>query len=183
MGLQDPEHVALAGLEPSVLDAFADRAPNLGQGSEPSPGRRYAVHPRPSLVGAQAIYYPNGAVRRAVADYLDQAVADSLAGKAFRGTNDHLIGRWAKQYAALYNTTPLLVGHIGQVSSFSGHAPTAEASRVSAPRMSGATGAAADSSRAAGTAALRSGTAQVLLDLLRAFLGRGVVPSATRLEQ
>jgi len=168
---------------------------NLGQGSDPSPGRRYAVHPRPSLVGAQAIYYPNGAVRRAVADYLEEAVAASLAGRPFRGTNDHLIGRWAKEYAALYNTTPMLVGHIGQVSSFSGHAPPPEAPKASAPpkasalptasapRMSGASAAAADASRAAGTAALQSATAEVLLDLLRAFLGRGVAPDATRLAE
>ena len=35
-----------------------------------------------------------------------------------RGMNDMLIGEYAKQHAALYNTVPALVEHIGHLSCF-----------------------------------------------------------------
>jgi hypothetical protein len=83
---------------------------SLSQGCQQSPDRRYATHTDLYLCGAQAIFYPSKAVRKAVADYIQQNIR--------RGMNDHLIGKYAKQHAALYNTTPVLVEHIGQVSCF-----------------------------------------------------------------
>lgn len=83
---------------------------NLGQGGSPPSDKRYATHTRPYLCGAQAIYYPTKAFRERVADYVEENIR--------RGMNDELIGRFAKEHAALYNTIPPLVVHIGQVSTF-----------------------------------------------------------------
>lgn len=88
---------------------------NLGQRSDPSPGKRYVPHTQAYLCGAQAIFYPSKRLRNAVAKY----VRENMGG----GTNDLLIGMFAKRFAALYNTTPILIDHIGQVSCF--HEPEA----------------------------------------------------------
>jgi hypothetical protein len=86
---------------------------NLGQGSSPKfPHRRYATHTNSFLCGAQGIFYPSKPFRNVVAEYLRR--------NATRSLNDALIGEYAKQYAALYNTIPVLVKHIGLVSSFQG---------------------------------------------------------------
>ncbi len=94
----------------------ADYVLNLGQDCDQSPDRRYATHTRPYLVGAQGIFYPTKALRSAVADYVEENIR--------RGMNDNLIGKYAKQHAALYNTTPVLVTHIGQVSCFEPDPPS-----------------------------------------------------------
>jgi hypothetical protein len=83
---------------------------NLGQGCDQSPDKRYATHTRQGLCGAQGIFYPSKLIRKTIGQYLQQNIR--------RGTNDALIGTFAKRYAALYNTTPVLVTHIGQVSAF-----------------------------------------------------------------
>jgi glycosyltransferase involved in cell wall biosynthesis len=83
---------------------------NLGQRCDQSPGERYAIHTQPYLCGAQGIFYPSKPLRNAVAEYLEQNIHE--------GMNDDLIGRYGKQYAALYNATPILVDHIGDVSCF-----------------------------------------------------------------
>ena len=83
---------------------------NLAQRRDQSPGRRYATHTGATLCGAQAIFYPTKSLRSRVAEYLEQHIT--------KATNDTLIGRYAKQYAALYDTIPFLVGHIGGVSCF-----------------------------------------------------------------
>jgi hypothetical protein len=83
---------------------------NLGQGRDQSPDKRYAVHTRSSLCGAQAIFYPTKALRTRVAEYVELKIRN--------GMNDQLIGAYAKQHSVLYNTTPVLVRHIGQVSCF-----------------------------------------------------------------
>lgn len=161
---------------------------NLGQGCDQSPDKRYAVHTRKHLIGAQAIFYPNKALRAAVSDYLDSAVEDFLNRSVLRGTNDDLIGRYAKQYAALYNTTPPLVGHIGQVSSFSsqpkmpkpGPAPRPVASPAPQPVPRPA------EKRAASVAFkedLSRPPAEALLDILRRSLGGGLAPSPARLGE
>src|SRR6185436_973270 len=86
---------------------------NLGQGGDRSPGKRYATHTGRYLCGAQGIFYPSKRLRNAVAQYIQENIAASM--------NDYLIGKFAKRFAALYNTTPTLIGHIGQVSCF--HSP------------------------------------------------------------
>ena len=83
---------------------------NLGQQCSQSPGKRYAIHERPNLVGAQGIFYPSKEVRKAVAEYIRRHLT--------KGTNDHLIGKYARQHSVMYDTTPILVEHIGQVSCF-----------------------------------------------------------------
>ena len=83
---------------------------NLGQQCSQSPGKRYAIHERPNLVGAQGIFYPSKEVRKAVAGYIRRNLT--------KGTNDHLIGKYARQHSVMYDTTPVLVEHIGQVSCF-----------------------------------------------------------------
>jgi hypothetical protein len=83
---------------------------NLGQGCDQSPNKRYATHTLPHLIGAQGIFYPSKSLRTAIAEFLLQNM--------HWGINDNLIGAYAKKYCALYNTTPMLVYHIGQVSSF-----------------------------------------------------------------
>jgi hypothetical protein len=84
---------------------------NLGQASDSSSGKRYATHADEYLCGAQAIFYPTKRIRKAVAEYVERKITS--------GMNDMLVGRYAKRHAALYNTTPALVYHIGFVSSFS----------------------------------------------------------------
>lgn len=161
---------------------------SLGQGCDQSPDKRYAVHTPRSLVGAQAIFYPSRRLRTAVADYLDENIA--------RGMNDNLVGQYAKRYAALYNTTPMLVGHIGQVSSFSHQpappkreAPSRPASEPPMPAPA-AGRPAAPPPPAARTAAdiARSEarfrvTSEIFLDLLRASLGSGAPLAAARLGE
>lgn len=83
---------------------------NLGQRGARSPDRRYATHTGAYLCGAQGIFYPSKALRDAVAWYVERNLA--------RGMNDTLVGQYAKEQAALYNTVPALVEHIGQVSCF-----------------------------------------------------------------
>jgi hypothetical protein len=83
---------------------------NLGQKSDQTWRKRYAVHTQLYLCGAQAIFYPNKVLRSRIATYLEENMR--------AGMNDHLVGQYAKRFAALYNTTPPLVGHIGKVSSF-----------------------------------------------------------------
>ena len=89
---------------------------NLGQGCDQSPDKRYATHTQPYLCGAQGIFYPSKRLRNAIAKYVQENIAASM--------NDDLIGIFAKRFAALYNTTPVLVGHIGQVSCFQLTQPT-----------------------------------------------------------
>jgi hypothetical protein len=86
---------------------------HLAQRCNESPRQRYAIHARTNLSGAQAIFYPTKVMRNRVAEYLENRVKQRAGG-----TNDHLIGQYAKRHAALYNTIPVLVQHIGAVSSF-----------------------------------------------------------------
>src|SRR5262249_37077906 len=83
---------------------------NLGHGGDQTPGERYATHTKRFLCGAQGIFYPSKRLRNAIAKYLEENIAAS--------TNDDLIGLFAKRFAALYNTTPVLVVHIGHASCF-----------------------------------------------------------------
>jgi putative nucleotidyltransferase-like protein len=83
---------------------------NLGQRCDQPSGKRYATHADPYLCGSQAIFYPSKLVRNAVTEYLTRNIRGGIC--------DALIGTYAKKYAALYNTTPVLVGHIGEVSCF-----------------------------------------------------------------
>ena len=83
---------------------------NLGQECDQPTDKLYATHTQPYLCGAQGIFYPSKPLRNAVAEYLMQSIRT--------GTSDMLIGKYAKDYAALYNTTPVLVEHIGAVSCF-----------------------------------------------------------------
>jgi hypothetical protein len=91
-----------------------DYALNLGQTSvntsDLSPDKRYLPHFGQYLCGAQGIFYPNKAFRHRVADYLQNKLSSGL--------NDMLVGKYAKEHAALFCTTPPLVFHKGQVSSF-----------------------------------------------------------------
>lgn len=82
---------------------------SLGQRRDQSPDKRYATHTGRFLCGSQAIFYPSKPCRSRVADYVEHNINKGMA--------DALIGRYAKQNAALYNTTPVLVEHIGQSSS------------------------------------------------------------------
>jgi hypothetical protein len=84
---------------------------SLGQGSDQTTDKRYATHTRPALVGSQGIFYPSKRVRHSVARFVQQNMR--------RGTTDNLIGEYGKKFAKLYNTTPTLIWHIGQVSSSS----------------------------------------------------------------
>ena len=166
---------------------------NLGQRSNQSPGKRYATHTQPYLCGAQGIFYPSKRLRNAVAKYVQENIAAS--------TNDHLIGKFAKRFAALYNTTPVLVAHIGQVSCFqppglSGEPERGETSQVQHREVSSERTVVVDR-RADRTApppvtnvpdVRRDGpsarvTSEIVLALLRASLGTGPLPNATRLAQ
>ena len=86
---------------------------NLGQDGDQSPDKRFGEHTASYLCGTQAIFYPTKELRTAVADYSMENIRSA--------TIDQLIGRWAKKYSKLYNTTPVLVAHVGTVSCF--HAP------------------------------------------------------------
>src|SRR5215468_5062781 len=86
---------------------------HLGQRCNTSPRQRYAIHARDNLCGAQAIFYPTKAMRNRVAEHVENTVRRGAGG-----TNDFLIGQYAKRYAALYNTIPVLAHHIGAVSTF-----------------------------------------------------------------
>ncbi len=158
---------------------------NLGQRSDPSPGKRYATHTGEYLCGAQAIFYPSKRLRNAVAKY----IRENMGG----GTNDLLIGIFAKRFAALYNTTPLLIGHIGQVSCFHAPEPAAEAERqeASPPRPEDTpdvdAGRRRDSAPAPAVsrphavperAGDRRVTSEIVAALLRASLGTGPTPDA-----
>jgi hypothetical protein len=153
---------------------------NLGQGCDQSPDRRYVVHTRPSLIGAQGIFYPNKPLRRAVADYLRQNIHKS--------TNDHLIGRYAKEHAVLYNTCPVLIRHIGQVSSFQAEGATSQSSERSR-RAAQERVVEAAKKRAVEPQALQSHvvrkdsrtTSELLVSLLRASLGVEEPPDPNRL--
>jgi len=81
---------------------------SLGQGSDQSPDKRYATHTRPALIGSQGIFYPTKKLRSSIAQFLQENMR--------RGTTDNLIGEYGKRFAKLYNTTPTLIWHIGQVS-------------------------------------------------------------------
>src|SRR5262249_15947469 len=94
---------------------------NLGQRGNQTPGKRYATHTQPHLCGAQGIFYPSKGLRNALAKYLQETIAAS--------TNDDWVGKLGKGFAGLYNTTPLLVGHIGQVSCFQPPSPPGEPER------------------------------------------------------
>jgi hypothetical protein len=83
---------------------------NMGQGSVKSSDRRHVVHSGRFLSGAQSIFYPNKIFRDRIARYLERNIS--------RGLNDYLIGKYAKDFAALYNTVPRLISHIGRVSNF-----------------------------------------------------------------
>jgi glycosyltransferase involved in cell wall biosynthesis len=83
---------------------------NLGQGSDQPSEKRYEEHSGKFLCGAQGIFYPSKPLRERVADYLQRHLS--------HGLNDMLVGKYAKEFAALYNTMPALVFHIGAVSSF-----------------------------------------------------------------
>jgi hypothetical protein len=85
--------------------------------SDISPDKRYLPHRGQYLCGAQGLFYPNKAFRHRVADYLQRSLSEGL--------NDMLVGKYAKERAALYCTTPPLVFHAGQVSSFTQRKPIA----------------------------------------------------------
>jgi len=165
---------------------------NLGQGGDRSPGKRYVTHKQPFLCGAQGIFYPTKRLRNALANYLEQNTA--------AGMNDHLVGAFAKRFAALYNTTPRLVGHIGQISCFKSPRRPAEpeqgksqAQHTEAPSKGNVV-----VDRRADHMAPRSVTnvadvrrdgprdrvtSEIMVALLRASLGTGSLPDSTRLAQ
>lgn len=88
----------------------SDYVLSLGQETaNPQPGKSYAIHEGGYLCGSQAIFYPTKAIRCALANFIRENID--------RSTGDHLIGRFAKQRAALYNTVPILAHHIGDVSA------------------------------------------------------------------
>ena len=166
---------------------------NLGQGGDQSPHKRYVTHKQPYLCGAQGIFYPSKRLRNAIANYIEQNTA--------AGMNDALIGVFAKRFAALYNTTPALVGHIGQVSCFRSPRPPGEPERGETSQaqhggMSSERNVVVD--RRAGRTAppsvtnvadvRRDGpsgrvTSEIVVALLRASLGTGPLPDSTRLAQ
>jgi hypothetical protein len=169
---------------------------NLGQRCDQSPGKRYATHTQPDLCGAQGIFYPSKRLRNAIAKYLQEKIAAS--------TNDHLIGKFAKRFAALYNTTPMLIGHIGQVSCFHSPDPTGEAERgeTSQPQhmeMSSEPNVVVDQranppvppsvTNVANVADVHRDrsrdrvTSEIVVALLRASLCTGPLPDATRLAE
>lgn len=81
---------------------------NLGQGGDQPVTGRYWEHSNSYLCGSQGIFYPSKPLRQRVAEF----VRYNING----GTVDNLVGQYGKRYAALYNTYPMLVSHIGQVS-------------------------------------------------------------------
>jgi hypothetical protein len=165
---------------------------NLGQESDQGPGKRYTTHTQTALCGAQGIFYPSKRIRNALARYLHENMA--------AGTNDYLVGQFAKRFAALYNATPALITHIGQVSCFrSAPTPSDERGEVSQAQhgeMSSERNGAVDrrddhidTSSVTSVADVRrdgtSGriTSEIVVALLRASLGSGPLPDATRLAE
>ncbi len=97
------------GDEDYVLSLFA-AAPELEQADRVE-GKTWIKHyPTHVLQGAQAIYYPTRAIRDKVADYLTENLTSACG--------DELIGRCAREQAALYATREVLVDHVGAVSCF-----------------------------------------------------------------
>jgi hypothetical protein len=99
----------------SQLLATVDEIPddeyvlNLAHGKGNPVGTRYAVFAQSYLCGAQGLFYPTKRLRERVALYVEL--------KKAKGMNDKLVGDYAMNKAALYNTIPRLVTHIGQVSA------------------------------------------------------------------
>lgn len=167
---------------------------NLAHGQGRSTDKRYATHSQPYLCGAQGLFYPSKPLRRAVAEYVEQNIT--------KATNDTLIGRYAKQYAALYNACPILVRHNGQVSSFSkpptSVAPSTEEGLARAAKTSVERETVVDrrvdrapekptlekpATDARGVRREGGGdlTPETLVSLMRASLGREAPPDAARL--
>jgi len=71
---------------------------------------RVKRYPGRTLNGAQAVYYPNKAIRIKVATYLEQNLRSACG--------DDLIGQYALMYAKLYATKEPLVENVGAVSCF-----------------------------------------------------------------
>lgn len=67
-------------------------------------------YPTGALQGAQALYYPNRALREKVASYLEENL--------IMACGDELIGICARSQAALYSTKEVLIRHIGATSCF-----------------------------------------------------------------
>jgi len=67
-------------------------------------------YPTPVLQGAQALFYPNKAIRYEVANHLQENITE--------GCGDELIGRYARAHAKLYATKDALVRNIGATSCF-----------------------------------------------------------------
>lgn len=67
-------------------------------------------YPTSALQGAQGVLFPSRAVRLEASNFLKKNIA--------RGCGDDLMGRYARQYAALYATREPLVNHVGAVSCF-----------------------------------------------------------------
>jgi len=105
------------GTEDYVLSLFAAK-PDLEKAPLVKDKRWVKPYPTLILQGAQAIFYPTKAIRTQVGFYLRDNID--------RACGDHLIGKYARAYAALYVTREVLVEHIGGVSCF----PTADEERV-----------------------------------------------------
>lgn len=169
---------------------------NLGQRGDRLPGKRYATHTQRYLCGAQGIFYPTKRIRDAVAKYVQENIGAS--------TNDELVGIFAKRFAALYNTTPILIDHIGQVSCFHSPDPTGEPERgeTSQPQhreMSPEPNVVVDrranhpappsATNVANVADVRRDrsrervTSEIVVALLRASLGTGPLPDPTRVAE
>ena len=164
---------------------------NLGQRSDQLPGKRYAKHTQRYLCGAQGIFYPTKRLRLAIAQYVQENIAAS--------TNDDLIGIFAKRFAALYNTTPVLIAHIGYTSCFQpsskpqreetsdaqqGETTSSERGNVvdrpTDPKASQSATNVAHLHRADPSGRV---TSEIVIALLRASLGTGTLPDATRLAE
>jgi hypothetical protein len=188
----DPDWFSQLMLTVAEIDR-EDYVLNLGQGCDQSPSKRYATHTQSFLCGAQGIFYPSKRLRIRIAKYVQENINGS--------TNDDLVGRFAKRFAALYNTTPTLIYHIGQVSCF--HSPDRpaepeqqERSQAQDTEMSSAPNVDVDR-RADHTAApsvttiaemrrddvSRRVTSEIVIALLRASLGTGPLPDATRVAE
>ncbi len=103
--------IAQIGHKDFVLNLGQERTPEGTHFQQPGVQlrkRRYSIHTQSYLNGSQAIFYPSKSIRNAIVEYAEHS----------HGIADALIGRYAKKYAALYNTTPALIAHIGDVSSF-----------------------------------------------------------------
>lgn len=83
---------------------FLDEAPFVA-------GKQWVKeYPTPVLQGAQALFYPNKAIRYEVASYLQENITE--------GCGDDLIGRCARAHAKLFATKDALVQNIGAISCF-----------------------------------------------------------------